>query len=86
MEVKILSANMGDVVGKVKGSVKIDGRVYKFVGTAFGRFGGHNISVKLSPQARKWLKKRGYLIDDIEIAIQENIVSGNFIQSSEPPL
>jgi len=57
MEVKILSANMGNVVGKVKGLAKIDGNVYKFVGTTFGRFGGHNVSVKPLPQARRWLKK-----------------------------
>ncbi len=73
IRVKIISASMGDVVGKVNGLARIDGRAYKFVGTAFGRYGGHNISVKLSPQARKWLKIRGYLVDDIEILIQETM-------------
>ncbi|MEM0097202.1 MAG: hypothetical protein QXY52_03595 [Conexivisphaerales archaeon] len=79
IKIKVISANMGDIVGTLKGEVIIDGRNYKFVGTAFGRYGGHNISVKLSPQARVWLKTRGYNVEDIESAMQETIVIGNFV-------
>ncbi|MDG6927685.1 MAG: hypothetical protein JRN10_07420 [Nitrososphaerota archaeon] len=78
IKVKVISASMGDIVGTLRGEVTIDGRKYKFTGTAFGRYGGHNVSVKLSPQARKQLKTRGYNVEDIEIAMQETIVTGNF--------
>ncbi|MGC8661885.1 MAG: hypothetical protein ACP5TZ_05230 [Nitrososphaeria archaeon] len=78
LKVKVVSASMGDIVGTLRGEVSVDGRKYKFVGTAFGRYGGHNVSVKLSPQARKQLEMMGYNVEDIEIAVQETIVTGNF--------
>ncbi len=79
IRVEVLSASMGDIVGTLNGLVTVDGKKYKFVGTAFGRYGGHNVSVRLSPQARKSLKNRGYDADEIEMAVQETIVTGNFI-------
>ena len=78
IKVSVESASMGDIVGTIKGTVTVDGRKYKFVGTVFGRYGGQNVSVRLSPQARRQLKIKGYDVEEIEIAIQEKIVRGNF--------
>lgn len=82
IKVRVLEANMGDIVGTIKGEVEVDGRVYSFTGTAFGRYGGQNIHVKLSSAARASLRRRGYNFEEIEVAVQEAIVRGSFSQLS----
>ncbi len=81
LKVVIKSVEMEDMAGYLKGNVMVDNKKYSFRCILFGNIGGQNVSVRLSPQARKWLSKRGYDANKIEDEIQKLIVEGEFVQA-----
>ncbi len=79
-KVTVKLVEMKEMTGFMEGYVRIDGKRYSFTCILFGNIGGHNVSVKLSGQARKWLKKKGYDADEVEEEIQRSIVTGKFVK------
>jgi len=46
----------GDIANILRGRIKVAGEEIKFTGIAYGRYGGQNVTPKLSPAARKKLR------------------------------
>lgn len=83
MEIIITDAKMGSVAGFVKGYIVYEGKKLRFKGVAFGRYGGHNVAIKLMPSAEKFIREKGIQLDSFVQEIQENIVRGNFITAEK---
>jgi hypothetical protein len=83
MEIFVTEAKMGSVAGFVKGYVLYEGLKLKFKGVAFGRYGGHNVSINFMPSSLKVLKAKGIDYQQLLQEIQENIVRGNFTTSEK---
>ncbi|MEM0117774.1 MAG: hypothetical protein QXV32_04950 [Conexivisphaerales archaeon] len=83
MEIYITEAKMGSVAGFVKGYVVYEGLKLRFKGVAFGRYGGHNVSITFLPSSVKTLNERGIDVQSLIQDIQENIVRGNFTTSEK---
>lgn len=63
----------------LRGNVVFDGEELPFRGVAFGRFGGHNVSVEFLKKAIRRLKRKGLSkqeIQNLEIAAQVKILQG----------
>ncbi len=61
------------------GHVVFDGEELPFRGVAFGRFGGHNVSVEFLKNTMKRLKLKGLTgeeIQNLEVAVQVKIIQG----------
>ena len=78
-EAFVTSINGKEGMYHLRGHVKLDEEEYRFRGVAFGRFGGHNVSVKFLKNTKRSLEKKGLTeeeIQDLEIAAQVKIVQG----------
>ena len=63
----------------LRGRVVFDGEELPFRGVAFGRFGGHNVSVEFLKNTVKRLRQKGLTqeeIQNLEVAVQIKIVQG----------
>jgi hypothetical protein len=63
----------------LRGHIIFNGEQLPFRGVAFGRFGGHNVSVEFLKSALKRLKQKGLTeqeIQDFEVAAQVRILQG----------
>jgi len=78
MKITVSSAQMGAVAGFIRGHIDIDGLTVNFVGTAYGRFSGQNVSVRFSPAARKKMALRGLDPEQVALDVQQALVSGSF--------
>jgi hypothetical protein len=78
MKITVSSAQMGAVAGFIKGHIDIDGLTVNFVGTAYGRFSGHNISVRFSPAAKKKMVQRGLDPEQVALDAQQALITGSF--------
>ena|SRR3990170_1334618 len=66
----------------LRGHIVLEGESFPFRGVAFGRFGGHNVSVDLFKNAQRRLRKKGLTeqdIENLEIAAQVKILQGEML-------
>jgi hypothetical protein len=77
-EVTVDYISEGDVANLLRGYISIKGEKIRFTGVAYGRFGGQNVSVSLSPSAKKRVK--GVFGDEakFEEELQMKLVKGEF--------
>ncbi|MGA8085122.1 MAG: hypothetical protein WB988_24980, partial [Candidatus Nitrosopolaris sp.] len=52
---------------------------FKFKAIAFGRIGGHNVSLGLSKKATEEIRKMGFEPDKVQLAVQRKIIEGDVI-------
>lgn len=65
-----------------RGHIVLEGESFPFRGVAFGRFGGHNVSVEFLKNAGRGLRKKGLGeqdIENLEIAAQVKILQGEML-------
>jgi hypothetical protein len=69
----------GAIASKLIGHFILKDHEFKFTAIAFGRIGGHNVSLGLSKKATEKIRKMGLDADKVQLAIQRKIIEGDVI-------
>ena len=73
----------GEIANLIKGYVEVDGKMVRFSGVAYGRFGGQNFSPQFSETAKKRLANLTGDFVRFEEDVQLRLVRGDF--EAKPP-
>jgi len=68
----------GEVANLLKGYILVEGKKIRFSGVAYGRFGGQNVSPKLSPAAQRRVRELFGDVEPFEEDLQLRLVKGDF--------
>jgi hypothetical protein len=79
LTVFIHNARGGAIASKLIGHFLIKDQEFKFRAIAFGRIGGHNVSLELSKKATEEIRKMGFDPDKVQLAVQRKIIEGDVI-------
>lgn len=77
--VVITSSIGGNIASKLRGYILIDGKKLHFNALAFGRIGGHNVSLNLSKKIFAELSKMGLDAEKLSLSLQRKIIEGDVI-------
>ena len=77
LEVFITKSSGGSVASKIHGYFVINDESIKFTSIAFGRIGGHNVSIKLSNVAIAKIKKMNIDPENLQLAVQRKLIEGD---------
>ena len=67
-----------EIASKLSGFFVIKGgRTFRFRAIAFGRIGGHNISLSISKKTFKDIKKMGIDPEWVELKVQRKLIEGD---------
>jgi hypothetical protein len=69
----------GAIASKLIGHFLLREQEFKFTAIAFGRIGGHNVSLGLSKKAIEKIRKMSLDPDRVQLAIQRKIIEGDVI-------
>lgn len=72
-------AQGGQYASKLKGYFIVRNTKFKFNAIAFGRIGGHNISLNLTKKTLAKLKKFGYETESFQLTLQRKLVEGEIV-------
>lgn len=78
-EIYVEKAQGGQYASKLRGYFIIKDTKFKFNAIAFGRIGGHNISLNLTKKTLTKLKEFGYDTEDFQLVLQRKLVEGEVI-------
>ena len=78
-ELYVEQAQGGQYASKLRGYFIIKDTKLKFNAIAFGRIGGHNISLNLTKKTLSKLKEFGYDTEDFQLVLQRKLVEGEVI-------
>ncbi|MFB5599140.1 MAG: hypothetical protein ACE5SW_02800 [Nitrososphaeraceae archaeon] len=79
VEVFITKSSGGSVASKIQGYFVINNEYIKFTSIAFGRIGGHNVSIKISNLAISKIKKMNMDPDELLLTVQRKLIEGDVI-------
>jgi len=79
LAVFIDSAAGGAYASKLIGRFVLKDREFKFKAIAFGRIGGHNVSLGLSKKIIQEISKMGFDPDKVQLTVQRKIIEGDVI-------
>lgn len=77
IKVNINNVHGSQMAAKITGTFEIDNNSFRFSAIAFGRIGGQNIGAKISKTTEKSLEKLGYVVDDVIMTLQKNLLQGD---------
>ena len=69
----------GQYASKLKGYFIVKNTKFKFNAIAFGRIGGHNISLNLTKKTLAKLKELGYETESFQLTLQRKLVEGEIV-------
>lgn len=72
-------AQGGQYASKLKGYFIVRNTKFKFNAIAFGRIGGHNISLNLTKKTLDKLKEFGYETESFQLTLQRKLVEGEIV-------
>lgn len=75
----VTSSIGGNIASKLRGYILIDGKRLHFNALAFGRIGGHNVSLNLSKKTLAELSKMGLDSEKLSLSLQRKIIEGDVI-------
>ena len=78
-EIYVEKAQGGQYASKLRGYFNVKGTKLKFNAIAFGRIGGHNISLNLTKKTLSKLEEFGYDTEDFQLVLQRKLVEGEVI-------
>jgi hypothetical protein len=78
-EIYVENARGGQYASKLRGYFIVKGTKLKFNAIAFGRIGGHNISLNLTKKTLSKLEEFGYDTEDFQLLLQRKLVEGEVI-------
>ena len=79
IDVYITSCSGGEIASKVQGFILLNNQRFRFSSIAFGRIGGHNVSITLSNISISKLKKMGIDPDELQLLAQRKLIEGDVI-------
>ncbi len=68
----------GDIANILRGYIEVNGEKIRFMGIAYGRYGGQNVAPRLSPVSKKRLKSIFGEVSKFEEDLQMKLVRGDF--------
>ena len=78
VDVHVNNVTGTEIASKLSGYFVIGGnRTFRFKAIAFGRIGGHNISISVSKKSLADIKKMGLDPDLVELQVQRKLVEGD---------
>lgn len=77
VDVFINNSSEGEVASKLTGYFIVNNKSFRFSAIAFGRIGGHNISLKLSTSSINKLKKMEIDPEKLQLIIQRKLIEGD---------
>ena len=75
----VTNARGSEIASKLTGYFVIEDREFNFTAVAFGRIGGHNISLNISKKALENIKKIGIDPEVLQLTIQRKLIEGDVI-------
>jgi hypothetical protein len=73
------SARGSEIASKLIGYFVIRGQEFRFTAIAFGRIGGHNISLTISKNILHKIKRMGIDPEALQLIIQRKLIEGDVI-------
>lgn len=77
VDVFIKNSSGGEFASKLNGYFIVNNKSFRFSAIAFGRIGGHNISLKLSTSSINKLKKMEIDPEQMQLIIQRKLIEGD---------
>jgi hypothetical protein len=75
----VRNARGSEIASKLTGHFVIKGQEFSFTAIAFGRIGGHNISLKISKRTLAKIKKMQIDPEVLQLTIQRKLIEGDII-------
>jgi len=75
----VTNARGSEIASKLTGYFVIEDRQFNFTAIAFGRIGGHNISLNISKRTLEKIKKIGIDPEVMQLTIQRKLIEGDVI-------
>jgi hypothetical protein len=75
----VKSVRGGEIASKLVGYFVVKGKEFKFTAIAFGRIGGHNISLTLAKKTVDSIKEMGIDSELLQLTIQRKLIEGDVI-------
>ncbi|HZC21628.1 MAG TPA: hypothetical protein VE223_08290 [Nitrososphaeraceae archaeon] len=77
VDVFVTNARGSEIASKLTGYFVIKDQQFKFAAIAFGRIGGHNISLNLSKRTLEKIRKIGIDPEMLQLNIQRKLIEGD---------
>lgn len=77
--VVVTSSRGGNIASKLRGYILIDDKKFHFSALAFGRIGGHNVSLNLSKKTIAEVTKMGLDCEQLSLNLQRRLIEGDVI-------
>lgn len=77
VDVFINNSSGGEFASKLTGYFVVKNKSFRFSAIAFGRIGGHNISIKLSTSSINKLTKMEIDPEKLQLTIQRKLIEGD---------
>ena len=77
VDVYVTHSSGGEIASKLTGYFIIADYKFRFSAIAFGRIGGHNISLKISKKTTKMISEIGYNVEELKLTIQRTLIEGD---------
>jgi hypothetical protein len=68
-----------EIASKLMGYFVINDQKFSFTAIAFGRIGGHNISLNIAKKTLEKIKKMGMDSEVLQVTIQRKLIEGDVI-------
>jgi hypothetical protein len=68
----------GEIANVLRGYIEVNGEKIRFMGIAYGRYGGQNVAPRLSPVSKKRLRLIFGELSKFEEDLQMKLVRGDF--------
>jgi hypothetical protein len=75
----VTNARGSEIASKLTGHFIIKNQKFNFTAIAFGRIGGHNISLKIAKRTLEKIKKMGLDSEVLQVTIQRKLIEGDVI-------
>jgi hypothetical protein len=75
----VTNARGSEIASKLTGYFIINNQKFNFAAIAFGRIGGHNISLKIAKKTLEKIKKIGLDSEVLQVTIQRKLIEGDVI-------
>jgi hypothetical protein len=75
----VTSARGSEIASKLTGYFVTNDQKFNFTAIAFGRIGGHNISLKIAKKTLEKIKKMGLDSEVLQVTIQRKLIEGDVI-------
>jgi hypothetical protein len=77
--IHVTNARGSEIASKLTGYFIINNQKFNFKAIAFGRIGGHNISLKIAKKTLEKIKKMGLDSEVLQVTIQRKLIEGDVI-------